>query len=211
LIFSLLLVIALCVVTYNRYDVLEESLVRNGAGSLPGLAGMEETTTSVWSELTPFILMNILVWLVGVAISYFIHDSRPDYQEALGNYNKAKVKFFAVDKGLKEELNRIDSEFDDRIQKLKNAHSSDTNNSKDIHAYIERLLAKEESLIQQATVTINEIIEHHQSALVSSFRNQGMPNVQIGPRQLSLEEYLNTDISLQAADVRKMLSLENYS
>lgn len=206
--FTLLLVIAMAIVTYNRYDLLVDQLINSGGASLPGLAGQEQGQSSVWSELWPFILMNLLVWIVGVAISYFTHDSQPDYQEALSDYSKAKGKYHKVDKGLKEEENRIEQEFEVKFKANSNSQASHVDISKQLNSLVERLIAKEQSLIAQAVSVINETLEKHQTMLVTALRQHGFEDVKVGPDQLSINQYKERDVTVDAYYVRKVLSME---
>jgi hypothetical protein len=208
LLFTVLLIIALGVVTNARYDVLMGQMVNSGGAALPGLPGMNEQASSVWNELIPFVLMNILVWLIGIAISFLIHDSRPDYQESYAYYEKARKRFNIVDKGLKDEEKRIEAEFGIKIKAVKNTHAARINDVEKIQEYIDRLAAKEEGLVKQAVGVINETLERHQSTLVAAMRQEGLENVKFGPKQLSIDDYLNKDLRMTEVEIRKLLYLE---
>ncbi|MBQ4832191.1 hypothetical protein J8L70_02960 [Pseudoalteromonas sp. MMG010] len=207
--FSLLLVFALIVVTYNRYDVLSEQLVNSAGAMLPSLPGdTADSASSVWEELMPFIVMNLLVWIVGVAVSFFIHDARPDYQEAKNDYEKAKKDFFSVDNGLKKEVERIEAEFKEKLTGVKNKQSSASAISKEIVSYLERLLKKEEALLTQALSAINDDVHRHQSLLVTEIKKQNLEGVVIGPEQLSVDQFLKMDLKLTMNELRQNLALE---
>lgn len=208
IIFTVLLIIALCVVTNARHDVLSEQMTSPAGVVLPGLPGIEEQSSSVWVELTPFILMNVMVWLVGIAISFLTHDSRPDYQEALANYEKYRKRFNTVDIGLQKEVGRIEAEFDLKIKKLKNTHSSQSKEIDHVSEYKDRLFAKEEGLIKQAVHTINVMLEQHQATLVAALRQSELETVKFGPEQLSMDDYYNRDLRMTVNNVREFLHLE---
>lgn len=203
--FSLLLVIALIIVTYNRYDILVENIVQTGGATLPG---MDQEQESVVGVLAQFALLNVLVWIVGVAISYFIHDSRPDYQEAHKDYQDAKSKFIKVDKGLQEELERITHECDEEIQKLTNTLSSHQKEIIELQVSLDRLLAKESSIIKQAVTSINSMLEKHQSMLLTEFNAKRLKDIQIGPEALSVEQFKQRVVTVDSQFVRHALSLE---
>ena len=204
--FSLLLIIALIIVTYNRYDILVANMVESGGISL---AGIEQETESVVGVLTQFALLNVLVWIVGVAISYFIHDPRPDYQEAFKQYNAAKLKFHKADKGLQQEIERIGEEFEDKLKKVSNSLSSHQNDVKELQVSLNRLVAKESSIIKQAVNSINNMLEKHHSMLVTEFNTKGFNNIKVGPDALSLEQYKLKVVSVDTDLVRHALSMEN--
>ncbi len=187
-IFTLLLFLSLLVVTWNRYDLLVEQM-SNAGGGLPSLPGEDSGESSVMGELWPFVIMNILVWIVGVAISYFTHDPRPDYQESRRDYDLAKASFHKVDKRLQEEMERIDAEYEVKLGQLKNALSQFEQEVKDIDALVARIQSKEKSIVQEATRVINEAIERYQSMLTTTAKQKGLSDIKIGPEQKTLDEY----------------------
>lgn len=203
--FSMLLVIALTIVTYNRYDILTESMVQSGGVALPGMEDDQESITGV---LIQFALLNVLVWIVGVAISYFIHDARPDYQEAHKDYEEAKAKFHKADKGLQEEIERIGSEFDEKLQKLTNSLASHQKDIKALQVSLDRLMAKEASIIKQAVTSINTMLEKHHAMLITEFTVKGMQGIKVGPDTLSLDDYKSKVVTVDGDFVRHSLSLE---
>jgi hypothetical protein len=203
--FSLLLVIALIIVTYNRYDILLANMVQSGGVVLPG---MEEESESIMGILIQFALLNVLVWIVGVAISYFIHDPRPDYQEAYKDYQTAKSKFHKADKGLQQEVERIGEEFEDKLGKLSNSLFVHNKDIKELNVELERLYAKEASIIKQAMTSINNMLEKHHSILITELTAKNFGDIKVGPDALSLDQYKLQSVSVDAGFVRHALSLE---
>lgn len=203
--FSLLLIIALTIVTYNRYDILTASMAESGGIAL---AGMEEESESVVGVLTQFALLNILVWIVGVAISYFIHDARPDYQESFKHYQEAKSKFHKADKGLQQEIERIGEEFEDTLKKLSNSLHSHQQDVQELDIALERLISKEASIIKQAVNSINNMLEKHHSILVTECSSRDLQHVKVGPEALSLDDFKVKSIAVDSNFVRHTLSME---
>ncbi|MGB0835856.1 MAG: hypothetical protein ACPGR2_15190 [Psychrobium sp.] len=204
-VFSLLLVFALVLVTYTRYDILLANTLDAGGVTLPG---QEEETESIAGVLTQFVLLNLLVWIVGMAISYFIHDPRPDYQEALKDYEKAKGKFHKADTGLQEEVERIGNEFEDKLKRLTNSLNSHQQDIKELNTELERLAAKETSLISQATHSINNMLEKHHAMVVTEFNSNGLQQTTVGPDALSVDDFKKLNISVDAEFIRRTLALE---
>ncbi len=187
-IFTLLLLLSLLVVTWNRYDLLAEQM-GNAGGGLPTLPGEEPEGGSIMSELLPFVIMNVLVWIVGIAISYFTHDSRPDYQESRRDYDHAKGEFHKVDKRLQEEMERIDAEYEVKLGQLKNALGQAELEVKDLDNLVARIVSKQQNITSEATRVINEAIERYQSMLTTTAKQKGLTDIKIGPDLKSLDEY----------------------
>lgn len=208
--FMFLLLISIAIVTYNRYDVIADQMANMGGASLPGLPGAETQEPSVWFELWPFVLMNVLVWILGVGISYMTHDSQPDYQEAMQDYEKAKVKFFKVDNGLKEEEKRIDAEYEVKLKAIKNVQQSSANDSRDMENLLERLRKKEDSVLKQSVGFVNDMLEKHQMMLLTSLRQNNLEAVKIGPDLLDLNAYQNKVITIDELYIREKLGLHPF-
>lgn len=204
-VFSLLLIFALVLVTYTRHDILVANMLDSGGVSLPGQA---QETESVSGVLTQFILLNLIVWIVGIAISYFIHDPRPDYQEAQKDYDKAKAKFHKADTGLQQEVERIGQEFEEKLKRLTNSLNSHQSDIKELNTALERLAAREESIVSQATNSINNMLEKHHAMLVTEFNTTGLQHISIGPDTLNVDDYKKLNVSVDAQFVRRTLALE---
>ncbi|MEW9796651.1 hypothetical protein [Alteromonas sp. CYL-A6] len=206
LIMTLLLFIALAVVTYARYDVLSESMFASGASSLPSLPGQEVEEASIWSELWPFVLMNFVVYLIGIAISYITHDSEPDYQEAEKDYQKAKALFFKAKDGLLAEERRIDAEYENKLSAIKNTQKASTAEQQNIAILLERLAKREESLIKQVVSYVNDSLEKHQMMLVAALRANQLEDTRFGPDLLTLSQYQKTIVKIDEQYVREKLT-----
>lgn len=201
----ILLISILIVITFHRYNFLVANIIDTGGISL---AGIENTEESIDGIITTFILMNIAVWIFGIFLSYFAHDSRPDYQESFKHYENAKTKFYKVDNGLKRELERISEDFEEQLKKITNSLASHQTDIKDIANLLDRLAAKEASLIKQASASINNMLEKHHSMLITEFNTKSMSSVKIGPDALSVDEFKLKVVSVDGNFVRHTLSLE---
>ncbi|WP_133011338.1 hypothetical protein [Marinomonas flavescens] len=203
--FSLLLIISLSIVTYNRYDILSANTIESGGVAL---AGMSESSESIIGVLIQFSLLNILVWIVGVAISYFVHDPRPDYQESLKHYETAKKKFHRADKGLQEEIERIEQEFEESLKNATNSLSSHQNDIRELETLLGRLSSKETALIKQALNSINNMLEKHHAILITELNAMHRSNIAIGPDALTIDQFKTKTITIDSNFIRQTLSLE---
>jgi hypothetical protein len=202
--FSLLVVAALIVVTITRYEILTESMAASGGISLPG----QEQNESIFTAIFIFVLMNMIVWIIGVAISYFIHDSTPDYQEAFKDHQKSQSKFYSVDKAFQKEMERIDAELKEDMLKLTNSYSSQLKDEDALKNKIEQLRDKESSIIKQATSSINDMLSVHQSILITELDKKGITELKIGPDEISLQQYKKQGVEVGSDFVRSAFNGE---
>lgn len=210
LFFMILLLAVLALVSYNRYDILSEALFGGAGATLPSLPGQELEQPSVWSELWLFVLMNVVVWMLGVGISYLTHDSEPDYQEAERDYQKAKKIFYKAKDGLLAEERRIDAEYEKKLGAIKNTQQASTTEHQNLQNLLERLTKKEESLIKQVISYVNDSLEKHQMMLVAALRASNLEDTCIGPDLLSLSKFQRTIIKIDENYVREKLSFTDY-
>lgn len=207
--FTMLLIIALWIVGYNRYDILAEVMFVGGGGALPSLPGQEITQPSVWAELWPFILMNIVVWMLGVGISYLTHDSEPDYQEAHKDYESLKSQFFKVKNGLLTEEKRIDAEYEKKLSGIKNTQKASDAEFQSYENLMQRLMKKEESLIKQASSVVNDSLEQHQMMLIAALRANGAEDTKFGPDLLTMSQFQNRQLRISNEEMRSKLGFED--
>ena len=200
--FSLLLIISLFIVTYNRYDILVANTIQAGGVSL---AGMDEDMQSITGILVQFALLNVLVWIVGVAISYFIHDARPDYQEAFLDYEKAKSKFNKVDNGLKKEERRLDLDLRDKNEREQNKKRSQKADHEALNAQVERLNVRKEDIFKGALTAMNERLEEHKKSLIAELSLEYSSDLKIGPERLLVEQFKLNPVCVDAEFVRTQL------
>ncbi|MBE1301823.1 MAG: hypothetical protein GJ680_18210 [Alteromonadaceae bacterium] len=208
--FTLLLILALALVTYSRYDLLSETMLATTGGGLPALPGSETEEVSIWGELWPFVFMNLVVWMLGVGISYMTHDSEPDYQEADKDYQQSKKRFFKVKDGLIAEERRIDAEYEKKLGAIKNTQKATHAEYATIQTLLERLTKKEDSMVKQAVSYVNEMIEKHQMMLVAGLRSNQLTETKVGPDLLSVDAYQQKVITINAAFVRTKLNFTEY-
>ena len=188
--------------TYNRYDILVANTIQAGGVSL---AGMDEDMQSITGILVQFALLNVLVWIVGVAISYFIHDARPDYQEAFLDYEKAKSKFNKVDNGLKKEERRLDLDLRDKNEREQNKKRSQKADHEALNAQVERLNVRKEDIFKGALTAMNERLEEHKKSLIAELSLEYSSDLKIGPERLLVEQFKLNPVCVDAEFVRTQL------
>lgn len=195
--FSLLLIFALVIVTYNRYDVLVGNMVESGGIAL---AGVDSETESIKGVLIQFALLNILVWIVGVAVSYFVHDPIPDYQESFKRMKSARKKFYKLDKKLQKELEILEARRKKMLANLDSENLADQKIFDDIKAELRRLINKETSLHEEVHGYLVSITNSHKSKLVdqlkSSINVEDFKVVHPNSKSLSLDDYASAPIEL---------------
>jgi hypothetical protein len=136
LIATILLICALGVVVWLRYQAISEQLGLNSdtAGTFGG-----SNSSLVWQSLGPTIGMNLFVWGVGVLYSYLASEKVPHLREAYRASLRANKKLYKARQPFEREQIRITAHYDRERQKNDVATKEYKNLSEEIRGALARL------------------------------------------------------------------------
>jgi hypothetical protein len=103
---SVLFIIALGVVTWARYSYLAE---QSGIDSYRGLLS-EQAWDILISKVSPTLVFNILIWFLGLVISYVVHEKVPDLRETADNLRRLDRGLVKLSKDTETEIEIIQGE-----------------------------------------------------------------------------------------------------
>jgi len=187
-----LALIALAAISIVRQQVIADELAMMfGGGALDSELGPQQ---SPFELLLPFLLMNLLVWFGGIAISYFLHDAIPGYQEAYKNLIQARKEFNVLDDKLQEEITRHKAEHEKRLEELVNSTETERRVSQKLEQLAEKIVVRKSNTLRDSTVVINNDLNHYQNILTTLAKSSGITDLRIGYNEESLDAYRNRDI-----------------
>lgn len=107
---TLLFTAAMILVGYMRYKLAYADLI----GDMPmgGPFGSRGTIGEVYTAVTMTLMGNLIVWILGAMIAYWVHDSDPNFAESRVRHIKASKKYQAWS-------NKLEKELRERLEKLK--------------------------------------------------------------------------------------------
>lgn len=192
LVFSIsLALIALAAISIVRQQVIADEIVAQGGGLLADEFGPQQ---SPFELLIPFLLMNVLVWFGGIAISYFLHDAIPGYQEAYKNLVKARKEFNILDDKLQDEITRHKAEHEKNLEELVNSTESERIASQKLEQLAEKVVVRKSNILRNSAVVINDDLNHYQNILTTVAKSSGLTDLKIGYHEESIDTYRKRDI-----------------
>lgn len=199
LIASVLFLVCFSAVIMVRYQVIQDqfSLTPNFGGNLlPGQTSGPQQ--SYFELLLPTVFLNLAVYLLGLVISYAVHDTIPGYQtakrdaeKANKNYEKEKIN------KLQKEIRQKESAFDVEIKDLVATLEQNQSEAKKLDQIIVKLKEANISFRSSCVKLTNNYIEQYRYALALSAKRKGYTNIKIGHKDLTFDQYLEENISIK--------------
>jgi hypothetical protein len=199
---TLLMLASLVAVVLVRYLVLTEELGSSGPGLPGGLPGSESNTQeSVFQLLLPTVLLNLAVYLLGLVISYAVHDSVPDYQRAKKDMERAQEEHKRVDKKRQEKVKQVGEEMRAKKQEVGSVYEDNFTESQRCQQLLDQIQARRDKVAKSTLSEANSRAQKYRSILVGEARKLGMDEMVVGPESMSLQQYLEITIDLNKEQI----------
>jgi hypothetical protein len=134
---TILLIAAMVTVIWLRYSIIAEQL-GSGLTAEPGTFG-GPPTSQIWSKLGPTIVLNILIWGLGVLYSWAMNEKVPGLRESYRDWQSSERKLKQLRKPFEKEVMRINASFARKREQNQVAINEYNHSLSDVHALIERL------------------------------------------------------------------------
>lgn len=117
---SLLLLVALGVVWYARYYYLlpqiEEAII------------LGQSPPNVYAQAASMLLGNIVVFVIGAALTFLLHDPNPEYSDKARKLNELKAKRKRIEKAeINNKLSAIEQAFKEKVEMARKKASQMSN------------------------------------------------------------------------------------
>lgn len=119
---SLLFFAAMILVGYMRYKLAYTDLIGSMSVGGSNPFGSTGTMSEVYTAVGMTLMGNVIVWILGAMIAYWLHDNDPDFAtarqrqlEARKKYNAWRVRMEKVVRDERDDLNRRIGEIDNRL------------------------------------------------------------------------------------------------
>lgn len=198
---SVLFLVCFVAVVMVRYQVIQDQFSMSpnmGGPTLPGQSTGPQQ--SVMQLLFPTVLMNLAVYLLGLVISYAVHDPIPGYQAAERDANKARLAHEKEKKKQEAEIQQKESAFAADVNTKRSEMEQNTHEAKELEKLIKRLQEGRQSFRKACEMAANNYIEQYRTVLGAVAHRKGYSGLKFGARKLSLEDYLEADISVKQGE-----------
>jgi hypothetical protein len=194
---TILFLISFAAVVITRYQVIEDQVtaIPDAAITLPGFTNTV-TRQSALQLLVPTLLLNMTVWILGIVISYAVHDSIPGFYRAYVILQKARSSFEKEDRKKREEVEQKRAAGEKAKQELLAKLDYNDKQVKLCDQYAERLRQFIKVSDTSFEKRINDTVNTYRGVLANVARRLNKAAIKIGPKQLSLEQYLEENIGI---------------
>ncbi len=161
------LLIAICYVGWVRYSWAIDLLSQLGTSNTSIDQDTTLPTIDVGNKVVVSLIANLLVWFIGAAFAYAVHDKNPRFTEKLREYNRANKEFLNLHKPIELEIHQQRSKLAQNIYELKNiatAISEEAAPLAEIKTIKDQRVLKVNSQINSL---VNALIRNYQSSLSS--------------------------------------------
>lgn len=190
-----LFIVSFAAVILVRYQVVQDELSL-GAGimALPGESMVAQQ--SAFELVLPTIFLNLVVYLLGVVVSYVLHDPIPGYQTAKNDLTKALHDFEKIDNKLHLECEEIEARFHVDIEALVLKITDKEARASECKKELRRLRSRITTTKNSAVKRLISLSDDYRMQLITALRDSGKDDVRVGPNNLSIDDYAHADIDI---------------
>ena len=198
---TIALVIAICYVGWVRYSWAIDLVAQLGVNS--GISIEQDNnlpSINVGQKVIVSLIANILVWFIGAAFAYAVHDKNPRFTEKLREYNKANKAYLSKHKPVQAEIRQKRSQLAHEIEVERNKAKAINDDATPLAEMLQTKDAKNGKINSEANRLANALIRNYRSTLgsISAISNPTLQFNQDG-KLIDLETYrqINTKYTLQ--------------
>jgi hypothetical protein len=113
---TVLLIAALVTVVWLRYVAITDQLGIRSGGGVPGTFG-GPTTSMIWSRLGPTIVLNLIIWGIGMLYAWAMSEKVPGLREAYQSLSTTNKRLDRLRKPVESGEKRIRARYDREREK----------------------------------------------------------------------------------------------
>lgn len=165
------LIAALTFVGWNRYNWAVEIVAKMGIGSVV-IGGGGVPQIDIDQKVLMSIVANVLVWLLGAAIAYWVHDYDPEFTDRWRRFRKANKVYLGWRKKVDGEIHTARAKLVRNIEAKKNTAHALSQKTRDLSDMRAEVRSRREALPAEAEKLINRMIRSYRTALTNIARGE---------------------------------------
>lgn len=199
---TIALILAVGVAGWARYtSVLNSMSAVNGPNiGDTGSADVVSPLTSVYVSLG----INLIVWLVGLIVSFMSHDEDDELMKAYSERRRRVNEFDRKNKQWKTAIQLQRAQAAKKIDELRRSIEASSTRSRDQRTKLEQVEVRQHAMYQQVATYLMPIANHYKSALVDAVRQKNA-GILVGESPMSPSEYGGLEIPVDANLVRILM------
>lgn len=197
---TLLFIAAMALVGYMRYKLAYEDLLGGAAFGGINPFGARGTMNEVYTAVGMTLMGNIIVWLLGAMVAYWVHDSNPHFAEARVRHIKASARFSNWSRRMEKVMREQEQNLTLQIEQLDNTRNSRVRQGRLLVDISEQVHEHEQMLFRRLKEIVDDSLLAYRRHLVAFVKaeNPELKFADTNSRQLSVLEYESRELELPA-------------
>jgi hypothetical protein len=160
-----LFVFAIPFVGYARYSAATKliSTFSDTGGTIIGNVNLPQI--NIGQDVMASLASNLLVWFIGAAIAYMVHDKDPNYTKLLRQKKTAEKEYGQHQMKIDKDVARKQAELNIEIQGFKNTAQVMRQNSQPIGSWLDAVNDKTHKTRQDSETLVNRLIQTYRDNL----------------------------------------------
>jgi two-component sensor histidine kinase len=187
---TIALLIAITYVGYARYSAAMKLIgtFNNTGNSI--ISSVNLPQINIGQDVTASLAANLLVWFVGAALAYMVHDKDPDYTTILRQKKSAAKKYDQHRIVINKQIVQRQAQLNNQIQEFKNTAQVLKRQSQPIGDWLDTVSEKTHKNYEDANLLVNRLIQNYRTALcnLAAVNNPGL-QFNHGGRLINLDAY----------------------
>lgn len=193
---TIALVIAITYVGYARYSAAVKLVATFTNTSNSIISDVNLPQINIGQDVAASLAANLLVWFIGAALAYTVHDKDPNYTILLRQKKSAAKKYNQHRVVIDKQIVQRQAQLNNQIQGLKNTAQVMKRQSQPIGDWLDTVVEKTNKNYDNANLLVNRLIQNYRTTLCNLAAVDN-PELKFnhGGRLISLEAYRNLAIN----------------
>jgi hypothetical protein len=151
---------------------------------------------NVGQKVMVSLIANLLVWFIGAAFAYAVHDKNPAFTEKFREFKAANKIYLALRVKINAEIHRLRALLEKEIEELKNTAQAKEQEARPLAEMLATVKERVIKINAEAERLANRLIRNYRSTLgdIAAVENPVLKFNQ-GGRVIDLESYRQIDIN----------------
>jgi len=195
---TLLFIAAMTLVGYMRYKLAYDDLVGGAAFGGSNPFGARGTMSEVYTAVAMTLMGNLIVWILGAMVAYWLHDSDPNFADARVRHLKASGRFSAWSRRMEKAMREKEQKLTVEIDQLDNTLTSRMRQGRLLVDMCEQVHEHEQMLFGRLKEAVDDSLKTYRRQLIALVKvnNPELKFVDADFNDLSAMEYESREIEL---------------
>jgi len=194
---------ALTFVGWNRYSWAMDIIAKAFGGGSSLLGHTALPTVNVTQKVLMSVIANVLVWVLGTAIAYWVHDTNPDFTAALRRKLVATKRFQKARAPVDSEIRTTVGQLEKEIKAKRNIAKAQHEAARIFRDQRDQVDSRSAALLKECERRLKEYVADYQYMLTAAMiANGNETRLNRGGALILPQDYQALEINVPIEDVR---------